>query len=246
MARNGMEEFRDLLEKSHYTVALCGSGMMAEGGTCVIRSDERAYDIELKYGVSPEYIFSSSYYNTRPEKFFAFYREEILNVKQAQTESGKVMARLEREGKLHCIITGNIYEVSQRCGCKNVINLHGSIYNNWCPHCHASYSLEYVMRAKGIPRCERCHAVVRPLVSLYGEMVDSQVMTRATEEIEKAELLLLLGTNMNSELFSTYIRYFGGKAVVIIHQQPHYLDSEADLVFIDEPKNILSQLLAQE
>lgn len=100
------------------------------------------------------------------------------------------------------------------------------------------------MEAKGIPRCQKCHAVVRPLVSLFGEMVDSQVMTRATMEIEKAELLILLGTNMNSELFSNYIRYFDGRDIVIVHQREHFLDKKADLVFIDEPQNILSELLA--
>lgn len=243
MARKEIENLKALLEKSHYTVALCGSGMMEEGGTQVIRADERAYEIERKYGDSPEYIFSSVYYNTRPEKFFQFYREEILNVRQEQTLSGKALAQLEREGKLNCIITGNIYETAQQCGCKNVINLHGSIYRNWCPHCYTEYPLEYILQTKDVPRCTRCHSVVRPLVSLYGEMVDSQVMTRATLEIEKAELLILLGTNINSELFSNYIRYFDGKEMVIVHQRSHYLDNRADFVFIDEPQNVLGELL---
>ena len=35
----------------------------------------------------------------------------------------------------------------------------------------------------------------------WGEMVDSRIMTRTTEEIEKAEVLLLLGTTMQSEVF---------------------------------------------
>lgn len=244
MAKGSIGGLKDLLGNSRYTVALCGSGMMEEGGTSVIRSEERAYDIEKRYGVSPEYIFSSAYYNTRPDRFFEFYREEILNVKQEQTASGKAMAQLEREGKLNCIITGNIYEVSQRCGCRNVINLHGSIYRNWCPHCHREYSLDYIMQARGIPRCEHCHAVVRPLVSLYGEMVDSQLMTRATEEIEKAEVLMLLGTNMNSDVFSNYIRYFDGRAIVIIHQRPHFLDRKANMVFIDEPGKILAKIIS--
>lgn len=243
MARKEIEKFKSLLEKSHYTVALCGSGMMEEGGTPVIRADERAYAIEQAYGVSPEYIFSSAYYNTRTEKFFEFYRKEILDARQKPTKSGNALARLEREGKLDCIITGNIYEIAQQCGCKNVINLHGSIYKNWCPHCHKEYSLDYIMQAKTIPRCEHCHSVVRPLVSLFGEMVDSQVMTRATVEMEKAELLILLGTNMNSELFSNYIRYFDGKEIIIVHQRAHFLDKQADLVFIDEPQNVLSEVL---
>lgn len=62
------------------------------------------------------------------------------------------------------------------------------------------------------------------------------------EEINRAEVLLLLGTNLNSEVFSHYIKYFQGKYLVIIHQRSHYLDDNADMVFIDQPKNILSRL----
>ena len=69
---------RRILDESNYTVALCGSGMMTEGGVTGIKAPERAYEIEKKYGASPEYIFTSAYYNTRPEKFFNFYKEEIL------------------------------------------------------------------------------------------------------------------------------------------------------------------------
>lgn len=43
MAKKEIEKFKSLLEKSHYTVALCGSGMMEEGGALVIRADERAF-----------------------------------------------------------------------------------------------------------------------------------------------------------------------------------------------------------
>ena len=93
MARKEIEKFKSLLEKSHYTVALCGSGMMEEGGTPVIRDDERAYAIEQAYGVSPEYIFSSAYYNTRTEKFFEFYKKEILSARQKPTKSGTALSR---------------------------------------------------------------------------------------------------------------------------------------------------------
>ena len=68
-------------------------------------------------------------------------------------------------------------------------------------------------------------------------------MTRTTEEIEKADILLLLGTTMQSDVFSNYVRYFNGKALVIIHNEPHYSDRNADLVIIEEPGNILTKLL---
>lgn len=232
-----------ILEESTYTVALCGSGMMEEGGFEEVKSAKRAYEIERQYGVSPEYLFTSTYYNTRPAQFFEFYKNEMLNVSPEMTDSSSALAALEAQGKLQCVITGNIYRMAARAGCKNVINLHGSVYDNRCSRCQKSYSMEFVRDSKGIPTCDVCGAVIRPKVSLFGEMIDSQLMTHTTEEIEKADTLLLLGTTLKSEVFSNYIRYFGGRNIVIIHAKRHYLDHEADLIIIEQPKVVLPLLI---
>lgn len=237
-----LETLKKMLEESHYTVALCGSGMMEEGGFVGIKIQERAYEIEKRYGASPEELFSSRYYNTRPEKFFQFYKREIVGEPPEVTESFKTMAAMEREGKLQCIITANIYERGQKAGCKNVINLHGSIYQNKCQRCGREYSLEYMKNAPGVPICETCSSVVRPGVSLFGEMSDARLVTKTTEEVERAEVLLILGTTLQSEVFANYIRCFHGKNMVVIHKEPHFLDYKADLVIIDEPKNVFPKL----
>ena len=154
----------------------------------------------------------------------------------------RVLAAMEKAGRLQCIITANVFEQEQRAGCENVINLHGSVFANRCPHCGENYAMEEIRDAKGVPHCRKCNSVVRPLVSLYGEMIDSRVMTRTTEEIGRADVLLLLGTTMQSEVFSNYIRYFNGKALVIIHKESHFSDKGADLVILDEPGRVLDQL----
>ena len=233
---------RRILDESSYTVALCGSGMMEEGGYIGVKNPDKAYDIEKKYGYSPEEIFTSAFYNTRPKLFFDFYKQEMLNGGPEPTESETVLEKMEQDGKLQCIITGNIYELCQRSGCKNVIELHGSIYHNICQRCGREYPVEYIKQAHGIPVCEDCQIPIRPGLFFFREMADSQLVTQAVEEINRAEVLLLLGTNLNSEVFSHYIKYFQGKYLVIIHQRSHYLDDNADMVFIDQPKNILSRL----
>lgn len=68
---------RRILDESNYTVALCGSGMMTEGGVTGIKAPERAYEIEKKYGASPEYIFTSAYYNTGRKSFSIFIKKRF-------------------------------------------------------------------------------------------------------------------------------------------------------------------------
>lgn len=239
---NKVSELKAILDQSMYTVALCGSGMLEEGEFLGVKKQERAYEIEDTYGYCSEEIYSSGFYNTRPELFFKFYREEMLINAPKDTDSAPALASMEKAGKLQCIITSNIYEKAQRAGCENVINLHGSIYENRCPRCGREYPVEYIIQAKRVPICETCDVPVRPMVSLFGEMIDSQRMTRTTEEISKADVLLLLGTSIDSDVFRQYIKYFEGRWLVIIHQREHYKDYKADLVIIDQPKNILPKL----
>lgn len=231
-----------ILDGSNYTVAVCGSGMTEESGFVGIKKPERAYEIEQKYGASPEEIFSSAYYNTRVDGFYEFYKNEILAHIPDPGASSTALAAMERAGRLQCVITSNIFEQEQRGGCENVINLHGTVYENRCPHCGERYTVEDILGAKRTPCCKICNTVIRPGVSLFGEMVDSRVMTRTTEEIERAEVLLLLGTTLKSDVFSNYVRYFNGSHLIIIHKDAHYTDTRADMTILDEPKNVLHQL----
>ena len=199
-------QLRKILDDSTYTVALCGSGMMEEGGFIGIKKQDKAYDIENRYGYGVEEMYTSAFYNTRPEQFFEFY------------------------------------DKARRGGCRHVINLHGSIYQNQCPRCKKKYPIGYMAGAKRVPICRDCNVPIRPMISLIGEMVDSQNMTKTTEEITKADTLLLLGTTLASEVFCQYIQYFAGRSMVIIHKQEHYLDKDANLVILDHPMNVLPQL----
>lgn len=232
---------REILDRSRYTVAVCGSGMTVEGGFIGIKSPERAYEAEAIYGASPEEIFSSSFYSTRPAQFFEFYEKEMLSQIPEPGAASLALAAMERAGKLQCVITANVFEQERRGGCSHVIDLHGSVFKNTCPHCGRTYPVE-AMRGGEVPHCVDCHSVIRPGVSLYGEMVDSRIMTRTTEEIGRADVLLLLGTTMKSEVFANYVRYFNGSSLVIIHKIPHFSDKRADLVIVDEPGKVLGAL----
>ena len=61
---------RRILDGSAYTVALCGSGMMEEGGFGAIKGGDRAYEIEQKYGYSPDEIFTSGFYTANGAEVF--------------------------------------------------------------------------------------------------------------------------------------------------------------------------------
>lgn len=236
---------KKLLAKSQYVVALCGSGMVRETGTQIIKSQERAYEIEQTYGRSPEYLYTDAFFNTRTEKFYEFYRKELLK-EIPLTASEYALADLERKGKLKCIISSNVYDLARRAGCQNIVNLYGTITKNRCVKCGKEYDMSYVKNCQKIPYCEACGGLIRPRVLLFGEMIDNKVVTRTLEEIEKADLILLLGTTLRSDVFRTYLKAFEEGNIVVINQEEHYTDQNADLVIHANPKDVLPQVVDYE
>ena len=84
--------------------------------------------------------------------------------------------------------------------------------------------------------------MVRPGVTLYGEQLDSHLTSLAATEVEIAEVLLLLGTKLSSDVYSNYVKFFEGEQIVVIHEKEHYTDCKADIVIYDQPGKVLSNL----
>ena len=232
-----------ILKESRYTTALSGFAMLLESGYPSIRDGDVSYDIEQKYGYSMEEMFSSAFYSTRKEQFYEFYRNEMLSRLETPPGKGFVeMAELERRGLIQCIITRRIYGLPQRAGCQNVINLHGSVYDNFCPHCGRKYPMEFIRDSVRVPLCEDCKIPVRPRVCLFGEMVDNSVITRAAEEIQKADVLLVLGSHLNSYLCSQLINYYEGDKLSLVNETPHHAERFADIVVHQRVDDLLEQL----
>lgn len=238
-----IEQLKSIVDRSRYLVCICEKGMQRELGYRDMMDSDAAYDIERKYGHATEEIFNSAFYATRKEQFFEFYKNEVLSAEQSPGEGFQTLCKLEEAGKLRAIITTGIYSLPQRAGCKNVIELHGNINNNECPHCHKKYDVDFIRRASRVPHCTQCNTVIRPGVYLFGEMLDNGVMTRAMEEIERADVLMICGSGMEGLTTSNCIQYFNGDKVVLINEEPHYSDGRADLVIYAEIKHVLAQLV---
>ncbi|KMZ53235.1 SIR2 family NAD-dependent protein deacylase [Dorea sp. D27] len=236
----------DILKESRYTTVLSGFGMLLESGYPAIRDGDESYEIEQRYGYSVEEIFSSSFYSTRKEQFYEFYRNEIL--KMLDKPPGKCfyeMAELEKRGLVQSVITRRIYGLPQRAGCKNVVNLHGSVYENYCPHCGKEYPVEYITGSKRIPLCQVCSTPIRPKICLFGEMVDNRVITEAAEEVRKADVLLVLGTNLKTYLCSQLIDYYEGDKLVLINPEKHFSDKLADVIVHKSVEDALGEILKE-
>lgn len=209
-----------ILRESRYTVVLSGIEMMSQSGYPLLRDGEESYDIESRYGYSFEEIFSSSFYSARKELFFRFYKDVILKAAEIPPGQGFIsLKKLQDHGLVNSIITRRIAGLEERAGCTDVINLKGTVFENRCPSCGRSYPMEYMRDAKGVPLCEKCLVAIRPGVCLFGEMIDNGLMTRAAGEVEKADVLIVLGTNLNSPLCGQMIQYYTGSSLILVSER---------------------------
>ena len=137
------------------------------------------------------------------------------------------------------------FYLPERAGCKNVINLHGSVYENYCPHCGKKYPVEYIREAKRVPLCTECNAPIRPGVCLMGEKVDNAVITKAADEVQKADVLLVLGTNLKTYLCTQLINYYEGDKLIVVNPEAHFSDKYADILVSERVDITLEKILKE-
>ena len=67
-----------------------------------------------------------------PEKFYNYYKNNMVYSYAEPNDAHKSLVELERQGKLTAVITQNIDGLHQMAGSENVIELHGTILKNYC------------------------------------------------------------------------------------------------------------------
>ncbi|MPM57571.1 NAD-dependent protein deacetylase [bioreactor metagenome] len=96
--------------------------------------------------------------------------------------------------------------------------------------CGKKYLGDEIMRqAPNIPRCS-CGGILKPDVVLYGENLPDTAVEGAVRAIRQADLLIVGGTSLVVYPAAGLLRYFRGKALVLINRDATPYDGEADLV----------------
>ena len=219
---------KKLLDQSRYAVFFGGAGVSTESGIPDFRSTDGLY--HQKYPYPPETILSHSFFQHQTEEFYRFYREKMLFPEAKPNAAHLALAKLEEQGVLKAVITQNIDGLHQKAGSRNVLELHGSVYRNYCTRCGKFYGLETILHSAGVPHCN-CGGILKPDVVLYEEPLDDSVIRKAVHHIRCADLLIIGGTSLNVYPAAGFIQYFRGKHLVVINKSPTSADGQATLLF---------------
>jgi NAD-dependent deacetylase len=240
----------ELLRSCGSVVALTGAGVSVPSGI----PDFRSPGTGLWERVNPMDVAHIDVFRADPERFWRFYGERFGMLQDKRpNEVHHALVTLERAGMLDAVITQNIDTLHRRAGTKELIEVHGSIEHCSCPACATRVTLaraQALLAAdeRGVPRCERCGAPLKPDVVLFGEMLPAAAIERAQELCASADLLLCIGSSLEVHPVADLplLTDRAGGAIAIITKGSTPLDGLAavqlDGELVDEMRALLEAL----
>ena len=231
------EQLQQWLDESSSIVFFGGAGVSTESGIPDFRSVDGLY--HQHYDQPPETILSHTYVMAHPEGFFQFYWEKMLCLDAQPNAAHRKLAELERAGRLKAVVTQNIDGLHQKAGSRTVYELHGSVLRNYCMKCRQFYGADFMVEARGVPRCPVCGGIVKPDVVLYEEQLDQETLEASVLAISRADMLIVGGTSLVVYPAAGLINYYRGDKLVLINRDATPYDSRADLVIHDAIGKVL-------
>ncbi len=240
---DNIQKLKKWVEESNNIVFFGGAGVSTESGIPDFRGETGIYQTISEYGINPETILSHTFFENNKEVFFDYCKKHLVFPDAKPNAAHYGLAELEKQGKLKAVITQNIDNLHQAAGSKNVLELHGTLYKNYCIKCGKKFDIDYVLNSDGVPKCDKCGGVVRPDVVLYEESLDMDVMQKAVNYIASCDMLIIGGTSLAVYPAAGLINYYNGNKLVLINKSTTNLDNRADLALHMNIGEVFSKIM---
>jgi NAD-dependent deacetylase len=238
---------KNLVEKSEKIVAFTGAGFSAESGISTFRG---AGGLWSKY--DPNIYANINIFMQDSTYYWNFFKDERYPIiKKAKPNNGHyALVKLEKQGKIYCVITQNIDGLHQEAGQSNVIELHGNTRKIFCLSCNKEYSMDEaykILKKELPPRCS-CGGILKPGTVLFGEPLPRYAFDMAILAAQNCDLFLVLGSSLVVYPAASIPEEAKRRGAVlgIINIDPTPLDDRADFVIHDNVSKVLSGVINGE
>lgn len=233
MKREKILQLADMIKNSKYLVFFTGAGVSTDSGLKSFRGKDGLYHSLYKGKYPPEEILSIGFFNQQKDIFMEYIEQEMSIHDIRPNKGHEALAYLEKRGILKAVITQNIDDLHQMAGNEKVVELHGSLKRWYCLSCGKKFSRQ--------GDCS-CGGVVRPEVTLYGEMLNEKAVQEAIHHLQCADTLVIAGTSLTVYPAAYYIEYFQGKNIVILNKEETQYDKKATLSLYENFAEIMQQV----
>ncbi len=249
---NQEQDFRinqaiELIKESRRAVALTGAGISTPSGIPDFRSPGS--------GLWEEYdlmaVASIEAFERRPQDFYNWIHPLAqLSLEAHPNPAHIALVVLEKHGPLQAVITQNIDMLHHRAGSEKVYEVHGHLRQATCMGCGLVIEAEALLHefvvTREVPLCELCGSVMKPNVTLYGEMPPFSVLRGAEIWARTCDLMLVAGTSLEVVPVSDLplmAKQLGAR-LVIVNLSETYADQLADVVIRGDVADVLPRLAA--
>ncbi len=110
--------------------------------------------------------------------------------------------------------------------------------------CHTPLPVDAIYGSdEAIPMCPVCgKGMIRPDVTLYGEMLPEEAWSASVHAIKKADVFIVAGTSLTVYPAAGLVEYYRGDNMVLINRDETGYDRYADLIFRENCGQVLSDL----
>ena len=228
----------ELIKNSKNLIAFTGAGISVESGIPTFRGENGIWS---KY--DPQ-ILDIDYFKAYPkeswQKIKEIFYDYMINVKP--NTAHKFLAFLEDKGILKAVITQNIDGLHQAAGSKNVIEFHGTTKSVVCLECGNKYPSSDIDLSSLPPLCPKCGSVLKPDFVFFKEPIPSDAYKKSYEYMQKADLLLIIGTTGEIMPASEFPYISKARAIEINPEPSKYTQTKTD-IFLQEKAGIASKKL---
>lgn len=238
----------DLIKASQRVVALTGAGISTPSGIPDFRSPDSGLWEQTEDMMEVASIYA---FRHHPQAFYDWLRPLLRVILEARPNPAHVaLAQLEAANRLQALITQNIDLLHDKAGSRSVFEVHGHLGEVVCPACHyilpAGPILDEFMATNKLPRCRRCHHVMKPNVILFGELLPMQVMKAAQMHTRTCDLMLVVGSSLEvapAGDLPALAKAHGARLVIVNYGETH-LDDQADVLIRADVASVLPRLAA--
>ena len=244
-----IEQARAWIRGAQRVVALTGAGISTDSGIPDFRGPQGVW---TKNPLA-EKMSNIHYYLADPEVRKLSWQNRLSSPAwTAKPNAGHLaLVGLEKQEKLHALITQNIDELHQIAGnsAERVIEVHGTMRKFMCWGCGMRgpmpLVLERVRAGEEDPRCRDCGGILKSDTISFGQQLVPEVIDRAMQVAGEADLFLAVGTSLQvyPVAGTVDVARAAGARLVIINAQPTPFDDVADAVFNESISEVLPKLI---
>jgi NAD-dependent protein deacetylase/lipoamidase len=190
-----LRELAGRIRTAQRVTVMTGAGVSAASGVPTFRGPEG-----LWRSFRPEDLATLEAFARDPELVWEWYGWRRATVAACHPNAAHdVLARWSRDELKHVrVITQNVDDLHRLAGTRDLIRLHGSLWEvkcfNSCARGTRAWRDERVPLPDRVPPCPYCSGPARPAVVWFGEGLDAADVGRASEAAA-CDLFLAVGTS---------------------------------------------------